>query len=118
MVLAVILLSILFSASAQILLKIGMDSIHLEPSISMTDIVWRVATNIYVLSGVSLHVLALVAWLYALRHVDVSYAYPFIALGFVFTLMAGHFFLNENVNAYRIAGVVLICAGIFLVARS
>lgn len=118
MVLAVILLSILFSSSAQILLKIGMDSIHLEPSIAVTSIVWRVATNIYVLSGVSLHVLALVTWLYALRHVDVSYAYPFIALGFVFTLAAGHFYLNENVNIYRIAGVVLIFAGIILVARS
>lgn len=118
MILAVILLSILFSASAQILLKIGMDSIQLEPTIAITGIVWRVATNNYVLAGVSLHALALVIWLYALRHVDVSYAYPFIALGFVFTLAVGHFFLNENVNAYRMAGVALIGAGIYFVARS
>jgi drug/metabolite transporter (DMT)-like permease len=57
-------------------------------------------------------------WLYALRHVDVSYAYPFIALGFVFTLLIGHYFLQENVNVFRITGVFLISAGIFLVARS
>ena len=53
-----------------------------------------------------------------LKHVEVSYAYPFISMGFVIVLLISYFLFNENVNAVRIAGVALIVAGIIMVGRS
>jgi multidrug transporter EmrE-like cation transporter len=48
---------------------------------------------------------------------DVSKAYPLVGLGFVFTVLIG-FVAGENVSLPRIFGVVFICVGVWLVARS
>ena len=46
-------------------------------------------------------------------------AYPFVvALGFVITAVAGWLLFNEPMSLSRVAGTVLICAGVVLVARS
>ena len=61
---------------------------------------------------------ALVIWLLALRHADVSFAYPFTAFGFVLVLIISALWLNEPVNGWRIMGILLIGAGIVTVSRS
>ncbi|NNF16364.1 MAG: EamA family transporter, partial [Gammaproteobacteria bacterium] len=62
--------------------------------------------------------MALIAWLYVLKQVDVSYAYPFISLGFVFVLLISYQFFNETINLYKIAGIMSIILGVFLISRS
>jgi multidrug transporter EmrE-like cation transporter len=117
----VILLSVLFSSMAQILLKRGMNHCQCEFSLSTANIMPLLnglVLNPSVMGGVFLHVLALITWLYVLKHVDVSYAYPFISLGFVLVLILGYFFFNEDVNLYRVAGVAAIMLGIILISRS
>ena len=64
------------------------------------------------------HAAAPGTWLLALRKVDISYAYPFIALGFVLVLGLSSWFLDERLNAARLLGVALIVGGVFCVARS
>jgi drug/metabolite transporter (DMT)-like permease len=49
---------------------------------------------------------------------DVSQAYPFVALGTFMTVLAGHFLLGESVSTLRIAGVTAIGAGVVLVGLS
>jgi len=113
----VILLSILCSSSAQIFLKLGMNRFAGENT-GPLGVILEVAFNPFIILGVCLHLLALATWLYVLKHVDVSYAYPFISLGFVFVLLIGFFFMNENVNLYRLLGTLVIMLGIVLITRS
>lgn len=121
MVNSIIVLSILCSSVAQIFLKKGMMDCQCSFALEKSNIIPLISTlllNPFLLAGVMLHIIALFTWLYVLKHVDVSYAYPFISMGFVVVLIISFFLFNENINATRIAGVALIMAGIILVGRS
>jgi multidrug transporter EmrE-like cation transporter len=57
-------------------------------------------------------------WLYVLGRAPLSLAYPFVGMGFIFTLLAGVFVLGETVSVVRLAGTLLIALGCVLVAQS
>ncbi|MEA2613876.1 MAG: hypothetical protein QOI52_1835 [Chloroflexota bacterium] len=59
-----------------------------------------------------------IVWLFALSRVDLSFAYPFAALGYVIIVLASLTVLHESVPPLRWAGVALIITGIILVART
>jgi drug/metabolite transporter (DMT)-like permease len=114
-----ILLSVALSATAQIMLKLGVRGASAAAGgESPAAFLISAGLNPYVFAGVCMHVAALVVWLFALRNTDVSYAYPFIALGFTLVLLMSALWLGEPINAWRIAGVVLISGGILMVGRS
>jgi len=74
--------------------------------------------NAWLLGGAAAHGLALVLWVFALSRAPLSYAYPFIALGFVATNLVAAHALGETVAPERWIGVALICAGVVIVART
>jgi len=113
-----ILLSVACSSLAHLAFKVGVNAIEGAPPASSRIFVAALAGNPYVLGGVVLHGAALLTWLFALRRVDISYAYPFIALGFVLVLALSAWLLDERLNAARLIGVALIIGGVFCVARS
>lgn len=116
MVNLVIVSSIACSAMAQVMLKIGMGRVVIS-EISLASLA-RLFSNPFILAGLSLYVTAMLIWLYVLKQVEVSYAYPFTALGFVLVTAVGYFFLAEQITPVRLVGLGLIIAGIFLVAKS
>lgn len=121
MINAIIMLSVLCSSVAQIALKKGMTQCDCSfaPNLSnVFPLLSSLVLNPFVMGGVLLHILALVTWLYVLKHVDVSYAYPFISMGFVIVLFLSYFLFNEAINLYRIAGVASIILGIVLIGKS
>ena len=117
----VILLSVLCSSIAQIALKKGMTQCDCSFAPQLSNVVPLVSSlmfNPFLIVGVFLHVLALFTWLYVIKHTDVSYAYPFISMGFVIVLLLSHFLFNEEINIYRLVGVASIIVGIILVSKS
>jgi drug/metabolite transporter (DMT)-like permease len=113
-----ILLSVACSSLAHLAFKVGVNGIDGATPASSRLFVAALAGNPFVLGGILLHGAALLTWLFALRRVDISYAYPFIALGFVLVLGLSTWFLDERLNAARMLGVALIIGGVFCVARS
>lgn len=114
-----ILLSVLCSASAHFAFKyavVGIDGSAQRAA--STGFAVAAIGDPYIWAGLFLHSAALVTWLFALRRVDISYAYPFISLGFVLVTVLSAWLLGERVNAVRILGVALIIGGVFCVARS
>lgn len=112
----VILSSVFCSSMAHVVLKIGMNRV--KGAGAGVNMILATALEPFVILGMVMHVLALAIWLYALSKVEVSFAYPFISLGFALVLAYSHFFLHESVNVWRLAGVLLICGGVALVAKS
>ncbi len=117
---AIALLSIALSVTAQFSLKAGMSDQGVRDAMGQPYSLGTMAsiiTNKYVLGGFLLYGLGAVIWLGVLSKWDVSKAYPLVGLGFVLTVLVG-LMLGEQVSALRAGGVALICAGVFLVARS
>ena len=113
-------ISILFSVAAQFSLKAGMSSEGVKQSLALPlslRTIFPVMTNVNILGGFLLYGLGAIVWLGVLSKWDVSKAYPLVGLGFVLTVAIGYL-VGEQVSTSRIAGIILICIGIFLVGRS
>jgi multidrug transporter EmrE-like cation transporter len=116
----IILLSIVMSSTAHVLLKKGMMT-HASNGISsdgVFSLVWVVVTNVWVMGGMFLHVSALVIWLLALSKVDISFAYPFLALGYVLVSAMAWLWLGEELSQMRIIGMAVIVIGILILAKA
>ena len=71
----------------------------------------------WVLSGVVATLLAGIAWMLAISRFEISYAYPWIGLNFVLTLVLGVLLFGETLNTTKIVGTVLVVVGIAIVAK-
>ena len=115
-----ILMSVVLGAVGQILLKKGMGSMGpLTLSIGQIgSILWRMATNPYVVVGLGIYVCGTVFWLTALSRVDLSYAYPFASLSYIVMLTASWLLFNEHITPMRVLGSVVVGLGVLLISRS
>jgi len=83
----------------------------------MTMFLVRLLLNPWVLSGFAAAFLASVFWMAVLTKFELSYAYPFVALTFVFVVLAGGLLFGEPITFPKIAGLALIIAGITLASQ-
>ncbi|WP_237059902.1 EamA family transporter [Microbulbifer sediminum] len=116
--LSIILLTVFLSACAQLLLKLGMQRAGEDYLADGIGGMVRVLFSPHVFSGIFVYAISVLVWLWVLSRVDLSIAYPFVGLSFIFTLLFGYAFLGEPVNTMRVAGSMLIAAGCLFVARS
>jgi len=80
--------------------------------------VFNIVFDPFVFFGLIMMVVSMGAHLVVLSRVEISFAYPFLGLSFVLITAYGYLILGESVNTWRILGVLLICSGVALVARS
>lgn len=109
------------SSTAHIFLKKGMMTHALNPLKSdggILGLAWTVGTNPWVIGGMFLHVSALVVWLWALSKVDISFAYPFLALGYVLVSAMAWFWLGESLSLMKILGMAIVIVGILVLAKA
>lgn len=116
---SIILFSITVSSTAHVLLKKGMSQERYAGSdvTSIWDTIFIVATSPWVLIGMVLHVAALVIWLWALSRVDITFAYPFLAVGYVLVSLMAWLWLGEQISLTRFLGMVVIVIGIVILSR-
>lgn len=111
-----ILLSVLTSSIAQVALKIAAPRAILDGPLWPS--LWRLMTNGWLILGVVLYFAAFIMWIPGLRRVDLSFAYPFIALGVILVTLFSWAFLRESIGPVRLAGISLIVVGLLVVSRS
>lgn len=115
---ALVFVSVSLSALAQTAFKYGVARVHLPDGASTLLKAWAFLSSPLVLGGLALYGIGTVLWLFALRQLDLSLAYPFVALSFVMVAAAGILVLGEPVSAGRLAGLGLIVLGILVMARA
>ena len=74
--------------------------------------------NKFVVLGFLCYALSAASWLVILSRVELSYAYPLISIGYILVMILSKHLFNESVTSFRIAGTLLICAGVVLLMRS
>lgn len=115
-----VLAGVLLNAAAQLLLKAGTNALGplVAPSGDYVSLVWRVATEIHILGGMSAYALSIGIWILALSRVDVSIAYPMLSIGYVVNAVAAWYLFGEAVTVTRLIGIGVIILGVYIVARS
>lgn len=115
-----LLVTIATNVLGQYMMKRGMGDVGRVGG-DLTDILgslMRAFTNPFVVAGVAAYAFGSIFWLMLLSRVDLSYAYPVLSLGYVMITLVSALLLGENVTAMRWSGVLVICLGVFLIARS
>lgn len=69
------------------------------------------------LSSLALYGIATILWIYTLKKVPLSIAYPFMALAFIIVPMLSYFILNEKISTNSIIGTVFIIIGLIITTR-
>ncbi len=116
--LLLILASVSLSALAQLTLKIGTAAAADGRSTGIGGEIGGLVQSPMIILGLGLYGVGALLWLFVLGRAPLSLAYPFVGIGFILTMLAGSFWLNESLSVARVAGTLLIAIGCVLVARS
>ncbi len=109
-----VFITIFLTVYSQIVIKWQVVAAGAFP-VESADQLWFLAkllVNPWVISALAAGLLAVVPWMAAMTKLELSHAYPFMSLAFVLVLSALVF--HEPVNTWKIAGLVLITAGIIV----
>lgn len=117
--LLLIFINVFLNAAAQILMRQGMLVIgKIEPNKNFFSAIPKIVLNLWVWSSLLCYGISAIVWMVVLSRVEVSFSYPFVALGFVIVTIAGYFLFQEQITLPRIIGMLLICVGILFIAKS
>lgn len=113
-----VLISVTFSAFGQTAFKLGVDKVSIPAGSGIADKLLGFGGSPFVLLGLVFYGVGTVFWLFALRQMDLSLAYPFVALSFIVVFLIGVLGLGEPVSATKIAGLAIITLGLVVMARA
>jgi undecaprenyl phosphate-alpha-L-ara4N flippase subunit ArnE len=111
-----ILLVVTLTTIGQVLQKLGADR-GLKKANTCSQIVSALFQWEIILAAICL-ASAVGVWLIVLYRMDVSKAFPFVSLGFVFVRLFSRFYLHETIPWTRWLGVAFIVAGISLLVQT
>jgi multidrug transporter EmrE-like cation transporter len=112
-------LSVLTSVAGQTVIKVGVGQPKTTTAMpGLYGLVATIFTSPLILFGLVLYGIGALAWIAVLARLNLSFAYPLLALNFVLIAIISRFFLGEAIPTMRWLGIAVICAGILVVARS
>ncbi|MCA1568900.1 MAG: EamA family transporter [Chloroflexi bacterium] len=109
-----VLTTVFLTVYGQLVFKWRIDEAGAFPTASSErlEYVARLAVNPWMVSVILATLAASLTYGAALTRFDLSFAYPFMALSFVFVLLLSGWFFHESVTTLKVIGIVLIVAGI------
>ncbi len=114
-----ILFTVLTNAAAQVILKYGVMQLGSLSFVGVNPILrlFQIVFSPFIFLGFVMFVVSMASHLFVLSKVELSYAYPFLSLAYVVVAVAAWFLWSEDLNAWRIGGIALICVGTVFIAR-
>ena len=111
----IFIVAITLNAVANILLKVGAEKT--KESNSIFELLLGMATNPVTLLAIFCFAAGMAAYNYVLMKSNLSVAYPIMtSVGYIIVLLASWLFLKETLTILQISGILLIVAGVWMVA--
>ena len=111
---AFLILCVIGIAAGQILFKLGAVTFSGKSFLQMVS---GLLTSPLILSGLFIYGMSTVLWIWLLRYVPLSRAYPFMAFAFALVPLASWAFLGERVDSRYFAGVALVLLGLLIISK-
>ena len=116
--LLILFVGLCFETMGVVSLSQGLKRLEGPKNYSAAEIarmVGRAVTNRQIIVGVAFEAVFFICLLVMMSRADVSFVWPLTALTFVFSTIAARFYLHEEIDGLRWAGVILIVAGAGLI---
>ena len=106
------MLGAILTTAGEILLKKGAISVGASATVVLAPLL-----SIWTWLGILCYITALVCWLYVLRKIPLSIAFPLINVVHVLVPLGASIFLHEHVSLRRWAGISLIILGVIAIVK-
>ena len=117
-----ILMAVLLGVVGQLLLKMGITQVGTlafgSDLAGLIQLGLRVFGNLKVLGGFAAYGLSSLFWIVVLSKVDLSLAYPMLALNYVLVPLTAWLFLGEQVPTLRWLGAGVVIIGVVIISRT
>lgn len=113
MVYVLALISICLGAVGQFGLKVGSGQLKLDHGVLAAALSY--ITNINIILSLLCFATSTVMWIFVLRKLELSIAYPMVSLGYIITMTLAFLFLHEPLRLAKIIGALLIVAGVIVI---
>lgn len=115
-----LLLSITLNAIGQLLLKTGanrLGTLHLDLPHLHTTLV-SILSQPPILGGLLSYIFSITLWIVTLSRIDIMIAAPLLSIGYIINTLGAWYFLGEMITVQRLAGIVIIMLGVYLLIRN
>jgi multidrug transporter EmrE-like cation transporter len=114
-----VFLTIIFTVYSQLIIKWQVNSAGELPldSFGKVKFLFFLLLNPWVISSIIATLGAGLSWMLAMSKFDLSYAYPFVSLVYVFMMVASVVFFNESLTTNKMIGVFFIMTGIIILTK-
>ena len=79
---------------------------------------YSVLTNIFFITAFFLFFLRAIGWQLVLNKYELSFAYPFTGIHYIFLFLIGYFYFNEEMTLNKFLAILLILIGTTIIATS
>lgn len=110
--------SIVLTSCAQLLFRVAMQNVAIGDVFSISETSIRAPDMLFLLTGLALYACSMLAWIFALSRLTVSFAYPLLSLSYVIVYLAAVELpgLEETPSLTKLAGSVVMVLGVFTMA--
>ncbi len=112
--------TIAFTVYGQLILKWRIAQYGELPAETTEKLIYilKLFLDPFLISGLASAFIASIFWIMAMTKFEISYAYPFMSLAFVFVLVFSVLVFKETLSAYKIIGLMFIVVGIIITSRA
>ena len=111
----ILVLEAIFVTASEVLLKVGASETRRVEGWEWTGLMSLASIWIWV--AIVLVILSFLCWIYVLRHIPLSIAFPLSNVVHVLVPLSCWIFLGEHISATRWYGIAIVVFGLALVAR-
>jgi multidrug transporter EmrE-like cation transporter len=112
-------IAVLTGGFAQAMMKFGTQRVGEFGESPALEYLLRLLTNPFVLLAILAYGVGVIAYMFMLSRLDLSYLYPLmVALGLILSTIVAALVFHERISLLRLGGIAVVIAGIFLLARS
>jgi drug/metabolite transporter (DMT)-like permease len=116
----VLLVCLVLMVTAQSMWKVGLariGGVDVGSGTLMGQLL-KVIKSWRIMLGIGIFCCTTILWFDLLSRMELSQLYPMMSFTYVMAFFTGWWWLGETPNFTRLLGIVIICVGIFLVART
>jgi drug/metabolite transporter (DMT)-like permease len=112
-----VVIGVVLASFAQLAMKRGLERVGaMQFGAGLGQKLVQMATSPLVILGLAMYAVSSIFYLFALSREDLSFVYPILALNFMFVALLSRYILHETISPLRLAGIVVVAAGVSLVA--
>lgn len=108
----------LLNCTAQILMRKGILAIGEVHTPNMVQMAMPMLTNVWLWLCMLCYAVSILLWIAVLSKGEVSYACPFLSVGYIVAAIGGYCFFGEETSLTRMLGNGVFCLGSLLISRS